>query len=273
MALTTFAAARPAYRDAILAVIDQSIMRLPLDQIFAKLQSAHQMDLYANVVRYAMYTLHPDPARAAEIWAAFDSYTRDELYYRVADDLRYHHRRVYGWTPIDEESMIAMRQFIGRDSAVSVGAGTALRDAILHLMGVDIVATDPAYSSEPISYACHMPESRMCALDGLRAVRRFRRNVLISVWPHMMDDWISATLAAFTGSKFILIGESIGGCTDTPFLDSDAGDRTWKLVKLIPHANFRHVSSKIFCYVRRRTRSQKIRAALRRGRKQHRRGM
>lgn len=130
--------------------------------------------------------------------------------------------RNFGWCIPNARMIEEVAYFIGDRRALSVGAGRALFEFLLHDRGVNIVATDsfddawrPTHELDPF-----MPVHEYSAAH---AVRVFDPDVLVLVWPLQKIDMFDASvpmasdaLRAFRGHRMVYVGESSGGFTGDP---------------------------------------------------------
>ncbi len=157
----------------------------------------------------------------------------DPSYEHIMERRDWYHNR-FGWVVPSREAIQAIVDFTKDDTILEVGAGIGFWGMLICGMGGKLIATDV----EPDDTSFIPVEQN----EGLAAILAHPEcNTLLSIWPHPCDNWICATLAAFKGTKFILVGEPITqcgmGCTDVPFQTNEGND-TWKLIKTIPHPNF-----------------------------------
>jgi len=57
-------------------------------------------------------------------------------------------------------------------------------------------------------------------------------DTLLSIWPSYAQDWIGDTLKAFNGSRFVYVGEEMGGCTGGDNLFEELG-KNWECANSI----------------------------------------
>ena len=136
----------------------------------------------------------------------------------------------FGWAVPNEPAIQAIANFVGDETLLEVGAGYGLWGMLLRSIQCKVVITDKMVYKHQYT-AIEME-------DGLTAVSKHPEcTVLMTIWPHPADHWIDETLSAFTGNKFILVGEFMTdmgmGCTDIP-----RDLINWKLVATVPHPNF-----------------------------------
>lgn len=134
--------------------------------------------------------------------------------------------RNFGWCIPDARMIEEVAHFIGDRRALSVGAGRALVELLLHDRGVNIVATDSF--DEEWRYTHELgPFLPVHEYSAAHAVRVFDPDVLVLVWPaykaSQFDTRIpmaSDALRAFRGHRIVYVGEDSEGCTgDQDFHD------------------------------------------------------
>jgi hypothetical protein len=109
----------------------------------------------------------------------------------------------YGWC-IPNPTMVAqLAEEIGKRTVLSVGAGSALVESLLKKRGISIIATDKRArcAGETKDYM------EVEELDAISAIRKYRTDVLLMIWPPCGSPMAYEALREFKGSHFIYIGE------------------------------------------------------------------
>ena len=144
--------------------------------------------------------------------------------------------RDYRWECINEFSFSVLTQEIvdlfktSSKSFLEVGSGTGYWAWELSQAGVDIVATDP----KPYTHIHYREEfPRKCwvkpeKLNARNALKRYPGRTLLMSWPCLGEKWAFHTLKAYTGDKFIYVGEWNGCCAEESFFE--LLEKEWKVV-------------------------------------------
>lgn len=141
----------------------------------------------------------------------------------------------YGWSVPSEDSMQELKNFIGNDTVLEVGAGYGLWAKLMQEIGVKIIPTTRKNHPDDLY---HVPNPNLSFTDvedieSLNSIKKYpNANVLMMIWPPYDDTMAYQSLKSFNGNKLIYVGEGSGGCTGC---DKFHGllNKKWKLVKNI----------------------------------------
>lgn len=146
--------------------------------------------------------------------------------------------------PPTYEQLLEIKDFIGQDQAIEVGAGKGLFTAFLQAMDIKIVGCDP-HCNEKFTGTWITNDMDLSDTKDIlyTPVIPFDINTTLENYGHMTNVLISAwgsyniseeNCKQFKGQKVIIIGEREGGCTSCGYLQEkcENGDG-WELVKEI----------------------------------------
>lgn len=122
----------------------------------------------------------------------------------------------YGWSVPDREAIESIKEFVGNEPIIEIGAGYGLWAKLLQDAGVTVKATD--LLQEPEEHHMYNPKARsftdveqMSHQDAMQAYGHY--GVLMLAWPPYDESMAAETLKTFRGNKLVYVGEGSGGCT------------------------------------------------------------
>lgn len=142
-----------------------------------------------------------------------------------------------GYGNLDMNALHQLATYLKDKGAVlSLGAGIALNESILQILGIPIISTDPmiSYKSGLSSdkFIPYMEVEKLTATDAIQKyVQNGNCNVLFMCWPSQLksdnsekqneyDNWATNAIKQFhslsPNGLIIYIGELENGCTATP---------------------------------------------------------
>jgi hypothetical protein len=119
----------------------------------------------------------------------------------------------YGWSVPSQEAVDKVKEFVGSDNIIEIGAGHGAWAKIMQDAGIQITPTDSfsdrgAFVPKDNAYT---DVQDLKAMDALAQYSGY--NALMMSWPPYDEPLAADSLLAFTGGKLIFIGEGEGGCT------------------------------------------------------------
>jgi hypothetical protein len=175
----------------------------------------------------------------------------------------------YSWAVPSRAVIGGIVAFIGPDQLLEVGAGRGLWAELLRLtIGYDRLVVTDLCVGIPQSDFTEKPKieekkawfeefvnpnqetfTHVLRCSGEHAVRKFVEcKALLSIWPYM-HPWIGEALEAFTGDKFIYVGEEAGGCTGADNL-FDELELHWDLVAILQNPVWHGIHDSVHLYKR-----------------------
>lgn len=175
-----------------------------------------------------------------------------EKYTKWKDDhkgtVRYIICQYLGWSIPSKASMMVLKEFVGCNKVLEIGAGLGLWSALMKEFGLDVITTSKEPNSMP--YKKEQPDHGWCdieLLDGLDAVRKYDEcNVLFISWGYHNKEFKQA-VNQFKGNKIVVVGE-IGGCTY--WLNTDKYNNKYKMVKWFGIPQWYGLNDAMFFYER-----------------------
>lgn len=130
---------------------------------------------------------------------------------------RYHFVKHVSWAIPCREAIEAIVVSCWRESPpadiIDVCAGTGFWAALLHSVGIDVVAYD---LTPPISRKFDFPRARVNEMDGAVALTLFPQRDVFMSWPPYNESLAERiALLMSQGRRLYYIGECEGGCTGT----------------------------------------------------------
>ncbi len=164
-------------------------------------------------------------ALAAKRMIYFEDYKRIEMSFEVQNSFSktaFFARDAFvdnfSWAVPSVKAIEEICKFADGKLILEVGAGNCFWAFLIRLNGQRIVASDNFSSHGATKSRSFIPE--MFPMDGVEAIQKIQSNVLFICWPGFEDPMAANCLRAFTGNKFIYIGEGRDGCTaDDGFFD------------------------------------------------------
>jgi len=156
-------------------------------------------------------------------------------------------RRLWGFSIPCREAAEALCELT---PLVEVGAGTAYWAALLRNRGADIIATDPAPSSNP--YGFHTGRFvETIQLTAADAIRRYTDRTVFCSWPSEGEHWAAEAFADIRpGMHLALIGTGRGGVTGNEAL-FDLLDQDFSLIRSVEIPQFPGITDDLSIYLRR----------------------
>ena len=111
----------------------------------------------------------------------------------------------YSWAIPTRKIIAELKNFIGDEIVLEVGAGKGLWAFLLKNVGVQIIATDKNLTENSWT--------NILKYDAITAINKFCPNILLIIWPPYNSPMAYDALKKFTGDKVIYIGEGYYGCT------------------------------------------------------------
>jgi hypothetical protein len=165
-----------------------------------------------------------------------DEYSKNSKNPCVFDQIGYMTRIEFvneaSWAIPDEEAIELIARFIGRYTAVEVGAGNGLWAALVkHRLekigsGGTIIATDDF--SWPNEYNGYIQVEKLKAVDAINEYSD--ASVLILIWPPYGKSMAFDALSEFKGDYVVYIGEGQDGCTGDDYFHQCISDE-WEEAK------------------------------------------
>jgi hypothetical protein len=153
----------------------------------------------------------------------------------------------FSWAVPSSKAIREICNFAAGELILEVGAGICFWAFLIRKAGNCIIASDNLSSHESTTDNSFIPE--MFVMDGVQAVQTHKTNVLFMCWPGFEDPMAVDSLRAFTGDKFIYIGEDRGGCTaNDEFFD--LLDKDWSKVANIDIPSWFGIYDSLSFYVR-----------------------
>ncbi len=151
------------------------------------------------------------------------------------------------WAVPSSKAIQEICNFAAGELILEVGAGICFWAFLIRKAGNCIIASDNLSSHGSTRDNSFIPE--MFVMDGVQAVQTHKTNVLFMCWPGFEDPMAVDSLRAFTGDKFIYIGEDRGGCTaNDEFFD--LLDKDWSKVANIDIPSWFGIYDSLSFYVR-----------------------
>lgn len=155
----------------------------------------------------------------------FDEFVKLEKFFQIQDSYsktaffaRDAFVENFSWAVPSTKAIQEICNFAAGELILEVGAGNCFWAFLIRKNGQRIVASDDLSSLGSTTDNSFIPE--MFVMNGVDAIQRFQTNVLFMCWPGFEDPMAANCLRAFTGNKFIYIGEGRDGCTaDDEFFD------------------------------------------------------
>ena len=114
-------------------------------------------------------------------------------------------RKKYAYAIPNMRSLYLIKHFAENQQILEVFSGQALWAYLLQLINVNVIATDLEIEKKTYTSVEKM--------DALKAVIKYKTNILMMIWPPCGDPIAYKTLQRFKGDKVIYIGEGDDGCT------------------------------------------------------------
>lgn len=130
----------------------------------------------------------------------------------------------YGFAVPSDQAIEAIKEFIGDDCAVELGAGLGYWASLLQQRGAQVSPYDlhPPGKRSKNRYEFRGNKPHTAIKRGSYEMLSNNKywNALILIWPDYNTSMAYETIKRFTGNKFIYVGEGKGGCTaDDAFHD------------------------------------------------------
>jgi len=127
----------------------------------------------------------------------------------------------YGWAVPSKEAIETIKEFVGKDKILEIGSGLGLWAKILKEEGLYVATTDLLEDSNFCGLSLEErnkePYTQVYKGNHLESIKFHNKsnkyNVLMIIWPPYNEPMANEALKEFAGSKFIYIGEGMGGCT------------------------------------------------------------
>ena len=160
--------------------------------------------------------------------------------------------RQYGWSVPTKEAVEQLKDFIGDDQVIEIGAGIGLWAKLLQDEGVPVVATDNfELATDPkADYITRDPPfTTIEDLDHEESLQSYpEHGVLMFIWPPCDDPMATSALKAFRGNKVIYIGEFRGCTANDEF--HDILDSNWTETNRIYIPHWHGISDSVMLLVR-----------------------
>ena len=153
-------------------------------------------------------------------------------------------RRYKSWAlPPTIEQLHELRDIIGDQRMLEIGAGSGLWAALLRCVGCNIIVTDS--KSEP---TCEYIDVEK--LTSREALEKYGADVgcLFVSWGRGYPT--EEEFKFFKGNLVISIGESGDGCTSSGYIDELDEDQSWQLLKIIDIPQWRGIWDTLIIYQR-----------------------
>ena len=156
----------------------------------------------------------------------------------------------FGWSVPSKEAIEKIKEFVGNESVLEVGAGRGLWAKLMQDAGISVVPTDYFVSHGIEKEKNPRTFTEVEKLKHLDAVNKYGDNkVLMLSWPPYNDPMAYETLKNFNGDKLIYIGEGVGGCTaDDQFCK--LLNELWQEIEIIDIPQWSGIHDYLTLYVR-----------------------
>jgi len=159
----------------------------------------------------------------------------------------------YGWGVPDKQTIEKIKEFVGNDNVLEIGAGYGLWAKLMKNEGISITATD-FNITEPQSKRYYDPSKNKFTevepIDHLKAIEKYGHfGVLMMVWPPYDNPMAYEALAFFEGNKLILVGEGSGGCTACDQFHSLLNSE-WNEIEMIDIPQWRDIHDDLTLWAR-----------------------
>jgi len=157
--------------------------------------------------------------------------------------------KLFAWAIPDKNALYKIKNFVGDNKVLEIGAGNGFWASLLSTIGVlNLIAVDifsPGYLFSPEN--TFYPIINMSSDEAL--IKHSDADTLISIWPPYDEPMATNALRAFTGSKFVYIGEGWGGCNadDDFFRELELN---WILVETIKIKTWEYIYDSLKLYTR-----------------------
>jgi hypothetical protein len=152
----------------------------------------------------------------------------------------------FSWAIPSISAIHKICEFAAGQSILEVGSGLGLWAGLIQAQGGKIIPTDSFTTHGTTMDKTFIPVQQM---DGVSAVVNIQTPVLMMCWPGYRDPMAENALRAFTGDKFIFVGEGQDGCTATDeFFDLLYKD--WKCVEDLEIPSWGGIYDGLSFYVR-----------------------
>jgi len=157
----------------------------------------------------------------------------------------------YGWSVPSEKGIEKLKEFVGNEKVIEVGAGYGLWAKLMQDADIQIVPTDMPLEREDRSQVpkdhAYTDIERLNNLDAMQKYIDF--GVLMMVWPPYNDPMAYETLKKFKGNKLIFVGEGARGCTGCDKFFDLLG-KNWKEVETVFLPQWHGIHDGLQLYVR-----------------------
>lgn len=159
-------------------------------------------------------------------------------------------RQEYAWAVPTKKAIEEIKQFVGNEQVIEIGAGLGLWAKLLQDIGIHVVPIDTFTGRGKYYPENRIPYTDVEEIGHTDALHKYpSHRVLMLVWPPYDDPMAYETLKNFTGNKLIYVGESGGGCTGDDKFCYLLGSE-WQEVKQINIPQWMGIHDYLWLYVR-----------------------
>ena len=178
------------------------------------------------------------------------SLTQDE--YNMLVEM-YAFRFYFGHSVITAESLAQICKFVGTSKVLEIGAGNGYIGFAMKLSGIDIVLTDIQFNDYPsLKMIGKQPWTEIIEMDNITALKKYTDvDCLMLIWPPPGSAMAYDSLRKFNGSKFIYIGEWVGGQSGTIDFFNELKDK-WTREEKFTIPNFIATFDEIHLFTRKK---------------------
>ena len=159
---------------------------------------------------------------------------------------RRHFTALISWSIPDENALKAIKEFVGNNKVLEVGAGFGFWSKLLQLCDCDIIPTDNFSSYGTSSEKSFTGVEKLESLDAIKFYQN--SNVLIMIWPPYNTSMAYNALTNFKGNKLVFIGEDRGCNADDDFFEEL--EQNWIQEAIINIRQWDGIHDSLFLYNR-----------------------
>lgn len=157
--------------------------------------------------------------------------------------------KMFTWAIPNKIALNGIKHFVGDNKVLEIGAGNGFwagllsANGVTNIIAIDIFSAGYSFLPENTFYPVINMSSEIALTEHSDA------DTLISIWPPYNEPMATNALRAFTGSKFVYIGEGWGGCNadDDFFRELDLN---WTLVETIEIKKWKSIYDSLELYTR-----------------------
>ena len=154
----------------------------------------------------------------------------------------------FSWAIPSDEAILKIREFVGEETILEIGAGLGYWAKLLQRKGVKLIPTDNKGASW--KHNANPSFIDIICKNHTEAIESFpNATVLFLCWPPYANPMATESLKLFRGDKLIYIGETLGGCNATDDFFS-ALETQWEEINDISIEQWYGIHDRLFLYER-----------------------